>query len=161
MNPEPQPAEFDPSEELTRLGDPSQEHFGLSERVYFYLVETAHAIEAFATPAFTIEAVLDLKTKAPAGCVVAFVVHQHEFWIDTHERVKLWAAEADDAGASSGKRWLVFEGEAANSTAWEGLLKAIGRVEHFYVVGAHADKLRLMWTQWLAAQEHLRKERGW
>jgi hypothetical protein len=97
--------------------------------------------------------------KASAGCVVEFVLHQFTFRIDTRDRLKLWASEADEAGSGS-RRWLVFEGDAANPTAWEGLLKAIGRVEHFYVVSEHADKLRHMWTTWLAEQERLRKERG-
>lgn len=57
MNPEPQPIEFEPSEELSRFHDADQELYGLPERVYFYLLETCRAIEAFATPAFTIEAV--------------------------------------------------------------------------------------------------------
>jgi hypothetical protein len=156
----PQPTEFDLAEELTHFHDPGHELYGLPERIFFYLVQTCRAIEAFSTPSFGVEAVLDPKSQSSAGCVVEFVVHRHEFRIDTYERLKLWASDADEAGSGS-SRWLVFEGDAANPTAWEGLLKAIGRVEHLYVVGAQADRLRHMWTQWLAEQERLRKERGW
>ena len=155
-----EPAEFDPSEELTHFADPGHELFGLSERIYFYLIQTCRAVESFATPAFTVEAVLDPKTKAPAECHVEFVLHQHQFRIDTSiQRVKLWAGEADEAG-SDARRWLVFDGEASNPTAWEGLLKQIGRFEHFYVVGEHSDKLRRTWSEWILAQQRLRDERG-
>ena len=51
--------------------------------------------------------------------------------------------QADQAGDASGSRWLVFEGDSGNPQAWESLLKAVGRVEHFGVLLNHADKLRL------------------
>jgi hypothetical protein len=159
MNLDP-PIAFDPSEELSNFGDSSQEHYGLSERVYFYLIVTARHIESFAGPAFTIEAVFGPPKLTPAGCVVEFVVH-HGFWIDVSaQRLKLWALQADQAGDASGSRWLVFEGNATNPTSWQSLLQAVGRVEGFYVVGAHADRLRQMHTQWLAARRRRDDERG-
>jgi hypothetical protein len=80
------------------------------------------------------------------------------FWIDIYERVKLWAAEADEAG---GSRWLVYDGDPTDPGAWESLLREVGCVEHFNVHIPHADKLRHLWTQWLAERKRRRDERGW
>ena len=162
MNPEHQPAaEFDPAEELTHFHDDEHQLYGLSERTFFYLVQTTRAIESFATPVFTVEAVLDPKTKAPAGGHVEFVVHQHAFRIDTWQHVKLWAGEADEADSSSSRRWLVFEGDAANPTAWQGLLQEIGRVEHFYVCrSATPTRFDRRGREWLVEQKRRRDERG-
>ena len=151
------PIEFDLAEALTHFHDDGYELYSLPERIFFYLTVTARFIESFSTPAFMIERVLDQKTKAPAGCCVEFVVHAHEFRIDVFQRLKLFAAEADGADAH---RWLVFDADASNPSSWQGLLKAIGNVEHFYVVGAHADRLRLMWSQWLLERQRRDDERG-
>ena len=70
------PPQFDPSEELTRFGDPDQELFGLPQRTFFYLVVTCRAIEAFAEPAFTIDSVFGPPGLTPAGCWVEFIVRQ-------------------------------------------------------------------------------------
>jgi hypothetical protein len=40
------------------------------------------------------------------------------------------------------------------------MLMVIGKVERFHIAGALEDRLRLGWTQWLAAQQRLRDERG-
>jgi hypothetical protein len=100
----PNPAEFNQSEELAHFADPGHELYGLSERVIFYLVETCHAIEAFSEPSFTIEPVYGPPGPpgtTPAGCFVEFVVHQ-AFWIDTSStRVRLWTSSGDDAEARS------------------------------------------------------------
>jgi hypothetical protein len=159
MNLDP-PAEFDPSEELTHFADPGHELFGLNERIYFYLIVTCKAIDAFAEPSFTIDSVFGPPGLTPAGCFVEFIVRKHVFWVDTHTRVKLWTASADDADGAR-NRYLVHEGDASDPKAWEGLLKAIGRVEKFGVLINHADRLRLMWSEWLVEQERRRKERGW
>jgi hypothetical protein len=87
----------------------------------------------------------------PAGCFVEFIVREHVFWIDTHARVKLWTASADDADGAR-NRYLVHDKDASDPKAWEGLLKTIGRVEKFGVLINHADRLRLMWSEWLLAQ---------
>ena len=158
MNLDP-PIEFDPSEELAHFHDPEQELYGLPERVYFYLIETCHAIEAFATPSFTIDSVFGPPGLTPAGCFVEFIVREHVFWVDTHARVKLWTA-SDDADAVR-NRYLVHDGDASDPKAWESLLQAIGRVEKFGVLINHADKLRLMWSEWVLEQKRRRDERGW
>ena len=160
MNLEPA-AEFDPSEELAHFHDPEQKLFGLSERVYFYLIVTCKAIESFAEPSFTIDAVFGPPKLTPTGCFVEFVVREHVFWIDvSHERAKLWAALADDADGIR-NRYLVHDGAADNPAAWEGLLQAIGRVEKFGVIVNHADRLRQMWSGWLVEQKRRGDERGW
>jgi hypothetical protein len=158
MNLDP-PAEFDPSEELTHFADPEHELFSLPQRVYFYLVATCKAIGDFAEPVFTIEAVLSPKDNAVIGCAVKFIIRSRAFLIDTGTRVRLWAASADEPDGDD--RYLVYDGDASDPKTWEGLLKTIGRVEKFGVFINHADRLRLMWTQWLAEQERRRDERGW
>jgi hypothetical protein len=159
MTPEPQPTEFDPSEELTRLGDPDQERYGLSDRVFFYLIMTCRAVESFAAPAFTIDAVFGPPGLTPAGCWVEFIIKQ-AFWIDVSQtRVKLWTASADDADGVR-NRYLVHDGDSSDPKAWDGLLVSIGRVEKFGVFINHADRLRLMWSEWVLAQRRLRDERG-
>ena len=158
MNLEPA-AEFDPSEELAHFHDPEQKLFGLSERVYFYLIVTCKAVEAFAEPSFTIDSVFGPPGLTPAGCWVEFIVRQ-AFFIDvSRERVKLWTSSADDPEARS--RYLVYDGDASDPKAWESLLKTIGRVEKFGVLINHADRLRLMWSEWLVEQKRRRDERGW
>ena len=159
MNMDP-PREFDPGEELTHFHDPEHELFGLPERVYFYLVVTAHAVEAFSAPVFTIEAVLDPKNHAVVGCAVKFVIRTRAFLIDTGPRVRLWAASADEP-ENGNDRYLVHEGDASDPKAWDGLLKEIGRVEKFGVFINHADRLRQMWSEWLVEQKRRRDERGW
>ena len=154
-----QPVEFDPSEELSRFGDDEHQLFSLSERVFFYLTETAHAIEAFSTPVFTIEPVLNPKNHAVIGAAVKFIIRSRAFLIDTGPRVRLWASSPDEP--ESDDRYLVFDGDASDPKAWDGLLKEIGRVEHFHVFIPHADKLRQMWTQFLAERQRRDDERGY
>jgi len=154
------PTEFDPSEELSRLGDPTQELFGLPQRVFFYLIETAHAIMAFAEPSFSIEPVLNNpKDNVVVGAAVKFIIRLNAFLIDTGPRVRLWASMADEP--DSDDRYLVADGDASNPVAWQVLLYEIGAVEHFNIYIPHADKLRRMWSEWLVEQERRRKERGW
>jgi hypothetical protein len=158
----PHPIEFSPSEELGRFGDVGHELYGLSERVFFYLVSTCHSVMAFSEPSFTIEPVYGPPGPpgtTPSGCWVEFVVRQ-AFWIDASPtRVRLWTSSGDEVDAHS--RYLVFEGDCANPTAWEGVIKAIGRVEHFAVCIPLADKLRHLWTQLLAERQRRDDERGW
>jgi hypothetical protein len=156
MNLDP-PREFDPSEELANF--PDCELYGLSERVYFYLVQTARSIEAFAEPVFTIEPVLSPKDNAVIGCAVKFIIRSRAFLIDTGPQVRLWAASADEPDGDD--RYLVFAGDSGDSAAWQGLLETVGRVEKFGVHVPLADKLRHAWTSWLAEQERRRGERGW
>ena len=158
MNMDP-PREFDPGEALALFAEPDSERYGLSDRAFFYLLVTCKAIDAFAEPAFTIEAVLNPKDNAVIGCFVEFIVKQ-AFWIDVSpERVKLWTASADDAEVRS--RYLVHDGASDNPAAWESFLQAIGRVEKFGVIVNHADRLRQMWSEWLVEQKRRRDERGW
>ena len=160
MNLDP-PAEFDPGEALALFAEPGSERYGLSDWTFFYLVVTCKAVEAFSEPAFTIDAVFGPPGFTPAGAFVAFVIREHVFFIDTHTlRVKLWTASADDADGLRNK-YLVFDGDSSDPKAWEGLLKEIGRVEKFGVFVNHADRLRLMWTQWLAERQRRDDERGW
>ena len=56
MNLDP-PIDFDPDEALSNFGDPDQKLYGLSERIYFYLIETCRSVQVFAGPAFTIDSV--------------------------------------------------------------------------------------------------------
>lgn len=156
------PREFDPDEELGRLNDPEQEHYGLSDRTFFYTIITCRAIESFAEPSFVIDAVLDPKTEAPAGCAVDFIVRSHAFRLDVGpQRVRLFASVADEPDNDNDNvRRCVFDGDAANPASWENLLIEIGHVEEFGVIGAHADRLRLMWTQWLAERNRRADERG-
>jgi hypothetical protein len=70
--------EFDPGHELSHFGDAGHELYGLPLRVYFYLVETCHAIEAFSEPSFSIK-------PASAGCFVEFIIRK-AFWIERDAR---------------------------------------------------------------------------
>ena len=159
MNIDP-PREFDPSEALALFAEPGSERYGLSDRTFFYLLVSCKAIEAFAAPVFTIDSVFGPPGLTPAGCWVEFIIRQ-AFWIDVSQaRVKLWTASADDADGIR-SRYLVHDGDASDPKAWESLLKTIGRVEKFGVFINHADRLRLMWTQWLAEQQRRRDDRGW
>ena len=159
MNLDP-PTEFDPSEALALFAEPGSERYGLSDRSFFYLVVSCKAIESFSTPVFSIDSVFGPPGLTPAGCFVEFIVRKHVFWIDTHARVKLWTASADDADGVR-NRYLVHDGDASDPKAWDGLLQAIGRVEKFGVFINHADRLRVGWTQWLAEQQRRSDERGW
>ena len=67
--------------------------------------------------------------------------------------------DADEPDGDGG-RWLVYDGDAFNAEAWEGLLKEIGRVEGFGVAMNHADTLRRMWTEWLVEKKRGDDERG-
>jgi hypothetical protein len=158
MNIEPA-SEFDPAEQLACFSDPEHERYSLDTRIYFYLIQTCRAAESFAAPVFAIEAVLDPKNHAVVGCVVRFIIHRHAFLIDTGAKVRLWAASADEPDESR-SRYLTYDGDASDPKSWENLLKSIGRVEGFAVFVPHADKLRHTWTEWLAAQQRRRDERG-
>jgi hypothetical protein len=152
MNLDP-PVEFDPSEELSRLGDPAQQHYGLSERLFFYLVRTCRTIESFGELAFFAEPV-------DGGCRVEFIVHGHAFWVDTSPtRVRLWAGSIDGVDASN--RYLVHDRDASDPKSWEDLLIEIGRVEKFGVHINLADTLRHEWSLWLVEQKRRDDERGW
>jgi hypothetical protein len=155
MNLDP-PSEFDPSAALACLGE--TEAYGLSTRVWFYLLATCRAVESLSAPVFTIESIHEPKNNAVAGCGVRFVVRRHEFLVDVYERVRLWASEADEP---DGNRWLVYDGTADNPTSWEALLREVGHVERFGVLINHGDALRRMWTEWLAERKRRRDERGW
>jgi hypothetical protein len=157
MNLDP-PAEFNPSAELTRLGD--TEAYGLSTRVWFYLLQTCRAVESFSAPSFTIDRVFAAPGFTPAGCWVEFIVRKHVFWVDTHARAKLWTALADDADGAR-NRYLVYDGDASDPKAWDGLLQEIGRVEKFGILIPHADKLRHLWSEWVLEQKRREDERGW
>jgi hypothetical protein len=156
----PQPRELDPSEELTRLGDPEHELFGLSQRVFFYLIKTCHTVESFATPAFTIEPIFGPPGLTPSGCWTEFLIKSHVFWIDAGlEKVRLWTAGADDSDAFR-RRYLVWNGDADNPQSWQGLLVEVGRVES---IGVHinlADTLRHEWSMWRLEQQRRDDERG-
>jgi hypothetical protein len=148
---------FDPGEALSCF--PDCELYGLPQRVYFYLLMTCRAIEAFAEPSFSVERCFGPPGLTPAGCFVEFIIRQ-AFWIDVHANVKLWTSSADDAEARS-SRYLVYDGASDNPGSWEGLLREVGCIEKFYVIGAHADALRRMWSEWLVEQKRRRDERGW
>jgi hypothetical protein len=45
-----EPTEFDLGAELAHFHDPGHELYGLSERVFFYLIQTCRFIESFAEP---------------------------------------------------------------------------------------------------------------
>jgi hypothetical protein len=154
-----EPIEFDPSEALTHFHDPEHQLYGLPERIYFYLVVTSHSVEAFATPVFTIEAVLSPKDNAVIGCAVKFIIKSRAFLIDTGTRVRLWAASADEPDYDD--RYLVYDADSSDPKSWEGLLVEIGRVEKFGVLINHADKLRRMRSEWLVEQKRREDERGW
>jgi hypothetical protein len=153
------PRELDPSEELTRLGDPEHELFGLSQRVFFYLIKTCYTIQSFSELAFSIEPIFAPPGLTPSGAWVEFVIKSHVFWIDAGlERVRLWTASADDSDAIR-HRYLVWDRAADDPKAWEGLLVEIGHVEEFGVYINLADTLRHEWSLWLIEQERRRKER--
>ena len=160
MNVDP-PIEFDPGEALSLFAEPGSERYGLSDRAFFYAIVTCRAVESFAEPAFSIDRVFGPPGLTPAGCWIEFIVREHVFWIDVSQtRVKLWTASADDADGVR-NRYLVHDGDASDPKAWEGLLASIGRVEKFGVFIQHADRLRLMWTEWVVEQKRRRDERGW
>jgi hypothetical protein len=147
----PNPREFDPSEELTHFHDPGHELYGLPERVYFYLVRTCWTIESFGELAFFAEPV-------DGGCRVEFIVHGHAFWIDTSPtRVRLWAGSIDGVDA----RYLVHDRDADDPQSWEALLVEIGRVESIGVYVSLADTLRHAWSMWRLEQQRRDDERGW
>jgi hypothetical protein len=155
-----QPRELDPAEELTRLGDPAQELYGLSQRLFFYAIKTCYTVESFATPAFTIEPIFAPPGLTPSGAWVEFVIKSHVFWIDAGlERARLWTALADDSDAIH-HRYLVWDRAADDPKAWEGLLVEIGRVEEFGVYVNLADTLRHEWSMWRLEQQRRDDERG-
>ena len=73
MNMEP-PREFDPSETLTLFAEPEQERYGLSDQVFFYMINTCRAVENFSESSFMIDKVFGPPGLTPAGCWVEFVV---------------------------------------------------------------------------------------
>ena len=159
MNVDP-PREWDPSEELGCFGNDEHDLYGLSEQTFFWLTMTCRAVESFAEPQFSLDRVHG-PAFTPAGAFVAFIIKTNTFFIDvstTH--VKLFTASADDADAIR-TRYLVYDGAADDPAAWESLLVQIGRCEKFHVFVPHADKLRMMWTQFLAERQRRSDERGW
>jgi hypothetical protein len=159
MNIDP-PVPFDPSEALSLFAEPEQERYGLSDRIWFYTINTCRAVENFAESSFTIDKVFGPPGLTPSGCWVEFVIKSHVFWVDVSPtRVKLWASLADDPEVLR-NRYLVHDGEADNPAVWESLLKTIGRVEQFGVFMNHADTLRRMWSEWLIEKQRRDDERG-
>jgi hypothetical protein len=156
----PNPVEFDPREEFYRFGDPAQELFGLSQRVFFYLIKTCYTIQSFSEPAFTIEPIFGPTPSGASGGWVEFVIKSHVFWVDAGlERARLWTALADDSDAIH-HRYLVWDRAADDPKAWEGLLVEIGRVEEFGVYVNLADTLRHEWSMWRLEQQRRDDERG-
>ena len=158
MNVDP-PRQLDPTEALSLFGDPEHELYGLPERVWFYAVMTARAVESFSEPAFTIDRVHG-PAFTPAGAFIAFIIKAHVFFVDVSStRVKLWTASADDADGVR-TRYLVYDGASDNPESWESLLVEIGHCEKFGVYVPLADKLRVAWTQFLAERQRRSDERG-
>ena len=113
MNIDP-PAPFDPAEALSLIAEPEQELYGLSQRVWFYTIQTCRAVENFAESSFMIDKVFGPPGLTPSGCFIEFVIKSHVFFIDVSPtRVKLWTSKADDADALRNK-YLVHDGEADN-----------------------------------------------
>ena len=156
--------EFDPATELTLFAEPGRERYGLPERTFFYLVVTCKAIESFSESSFLPGSLFKSGAASaaeltPVGAFVEFVIHQaFSIHVTFDERMQLWAYPADKADTHD--QYLIYDGAAGDPAAWEGLLKEIGRVEKFGVFINHADRLRLMWTQWLAEQKRRGDERG-
>lgn len=161
------PVPFDPSEALSLFAEPTSERFGLSDRVWFYAINTCRAIESFAESSFTIDHVHIQKPTGqvgsvitPARCWIEFIIKAHAFWIDVSPtRVKLWTALADDADGAN-NRYMVHDGDSFNAESWQALLVEIGRVEGFGVAINHADRLRQIFTQWLIEKKRGDDERG-
>ena len=159
MNIDP-PIPFDPSEALSLFAEPEQEHYGLSDRVWFYVINSCRAVENFAESSFMIDKVFAPPGFTPSGCFIEFVIKAHVFFIDVSPtRVQLWAAKADDSDAIH-HRYLVWNRAVDDPKSWEGLLVEIGRVEQFGVCVNLADTLRLMWSQWLIEKKRRDDERG-
>ena len=127
MNPEPQPAEFDPSEELTNFHDPSMNSWlarAGSSSIWSDLPgHRGHSASrhSFARAGYPM-----------AGCRVEFIVHGHAFWIDTSPtRVRLWAGSIDGVMASN--RYLVCGRRPMTLRLGKGYSPSIGHVEKFGV----------------------------
>jgi hypothetical protein len=153
--------EFDPGEELSCF-EPGRECYGLSERIYFYLIVTCKAIESFGESAFLAGSLFNKGAAGliPVGFFVEFIIHQaFSIQVTFDGRLQLWAYPADDVDGRG--QYLVHDGDASDPKVWEGLLVSIGRVEKFGVYINHADRLRLMWSEWLVEQKRRRDERGW
>ena len=154
------PADFDPSEELTHFHDDGHELYGLSERLFFYLARTCRTIQSFSELAFTIEPIFAPPGLTPSGAWVELVIKSHVFWIDAGiERVRLWTAGADDPDGLRNK-YLVWDRVADDPKSWEGLLVEIGHVEKFGVHINLADTLRHEWSLWLLERQRRDDERG-
>ena len=145
MNMDP-PAPFDPSEALALFAEPGSEHYGLSDRIWFYTINTCRAVENFSESSFMIDKVFAPPGFTPCGCFIEFIIKSHVFLTDVSPtRVQLWTALADDSDAIH-HRYLVWDRVADDPKSWEGLLVEIGHVEKFGVFMNHADTLRRMWT---------------
>ena len=135
MNIDP-PREFDPSEELTHFHDPEHQLFGLSERVYFYLVVTTHAIEAFSAPAFTIDrpgAILELTDKAVAQALKLRLFRLAQ--IEARE-------ETEDADRQIADKGLLDSAEPAHEPGCQAPGDAIGQQEIEVLLEEYFQDLR-------------------